>query len=88
VALVRKQTIPTEQMPLVGKVSANFLLIESVAWSAQQIPTAVNIGFLDCGRYFSIQVVPQLSSQGRVDPFPDPLLLKKSGSAGNQTWIS
>jgi hypothetical protein len=40
------------------------LRIESVAWSAQQIPTAVNLGFLDRSRYFSIQVAPQLSSQG------------------------
>jgi hypothetical protein len=23
-----------------------------------------------------------------VDPVPDPLLLRKSGSAGNRTWIS
>jgi hypothetical protein len=39
------------------------LRIEGVAWSAQRIPTAVNLGFLDRSRYFSIQVVPQLSSQ-------------------------
>jgi hypothetical protein len=36
-------------------------------------------------RYFSIQVAPQLSSWGWVDPVPDPLLLRKSGSAGNRT---
>jgi hypothetical protein len=35
-----------------------------VAWSAQRIPTAVNIGFLDRSRYFSIQVAPQLASRG------------------------
>jgi hypothetical protein len=55
-----------------------------------RIPTAVNIGFLDRSRYFSIQVAHQLSSRGCVDPVPDPLLLRKSGSAGNQTrdlWI-
>jgi hypothetical protein len=45
------------------------------AWSAQQIPTAVNIGFLDRSRYFSIQAAPQLSSRGWVDPVPEPLLL-------------
>jgi hypothetical protein len=28
--LVRKRTIPTEQPPLVGEVSANFLRIEGV----------------------------------------------------------
>jgi hypothetical protein len=35
--LVRKRTIPTERPPLVGEVSANFLRIEGVAWSAQRI---------------------------------------------------
>jgi hypothetical protein len=32
-----------------------------------------------------------LSSRGWVDPVPDPLLLRKSGSAGNRTrdlWVS
>jgi hypothetical protein len=47
VALVRKLIIPTEQPPLVGEVSANFLRIDGVAWSAQRIPTAVNLDFLD-----------------------------------------
>jgi hypothetical protein len=60
----RKRTIQTERPPLVGEVSANFLRVESVAWSAQRIPTAVNLGFLDRSRYFSIQVAPQLSSRG------------------------
>jgi hypothetical protein len=40
------------------------LRIEGVAWSAQRIPTAVNFGFLDRSRYFSIQVAPQISSRG------------------------
>jgi hypothetical protein len=86
VALARKQTIPTEWPPLVGEVSANFLRVEGFAWSAQRIPTAVNLGFLDWSRYFFIQVAPQLSSQGWVDP----ILLRKSGRAGNRTrdlWI-
>jgi hypothetical protein len=82
--LVRKRTIPTERPPLVGEVSANFLRIEGVMWSAQRIPTAVNIGFQDRSRYFSIQVALQLSSQGWVNSVPDPLLLRKSGSAGNR----
>jgi hypothetical protein len=47
VALVRKRTVPTERPPPVGEVSANYLRIEGVAWSAQRIPTAVNLGFLD-----------------------------------------
>jgi hypothetical protein len=63
---------------------------EGLAWSAQRIPTAVNFGFLDRSRYFSIQVVPQLSSRGWANPVPDTILLRKSGSAGNRTrdlWI-
>jgi hypothetical protein len=43
------------------------------------------LGFLDRSRYFFFQVVPQLYSRGWVDPVPDPLLLRKSGSAGNRT---
>jgi hypothetical protein len=40
------------------------LRVEGVVWSAQRIPTAVNLGFLDRSRYFFIQVAPQLSSRG------------------------
>jgi hypothetical protein len=31
------------------------LRIEGVAWSAQRIPTVVNLGFLDQSRYFSFK---------------------------------
>jgi hypothetical protein len=67
------------------------LRVEGVAWSAQRIPTAVNHGIRDQSRYFFIQVAPQFSSCGWMDPVPDPLLLRKSGRAGNRTrdlWIS
>jgi hypothetical protein len=63
---------------------------DSVAWSAQRIPTAADLKFLDPDCYFSIQVAPRLSSRGKVGPVPVPLLLRKSGSAGNRTrdlWI-
>jgi hypothetical protein len=46
------------------------------------------LGFLYLSRYFFFQVAPQLYSRGLVDPVPDPLLLRKSGSAGNRTWAS
>jgi hypothetical protein len=46
------------------------------------------LGFLDRSRYFLFQVAPQLYSWGWVDPVPDPLLLRKSGSAGNRTRTS
>jgi hypothetical protein len=41
VALVRERTISTERPQLVGEDSANFLRIEGVVWSAQQLPKAV-----------------------------------------------
>jgi hypothetical protein len=46
------------------------------------------LGFLDLSRYFFFQVAPQLYSRGWVDPVPDPLLLRKPGSAGNWTLAS
>jgi hypothetical protein len=50
----------------------------------------VNLGFVDRSRYFFFQVAPQLWSRGWVDPVPDPLLVRKSGRAGNRTrdlWL-
>jgi hypothetical protein len=47
VALVHKRAIPTERSLLADEVSANFFRIEGVAWSAQRIPKAVNLDFLD-----------------------------------------
>jgi hypothetical protein len=47
-------------------------------------------GFLDRSRYSFFQVAPHLYSRGWVDPVPDPLLLRKSDSAGNRArnlWI-
>jgi hypothetical protein len=46
------------------------------------------LGFLDRNPYFFFQVAPQLYSRGWVDPVSDPLLLRKSGSAGNRTRTS
>jgi hypothetical protein len=46
------------------------------------------IGFLDRSRYFFFQVAPQLYSRGRVDPVPNLLFFRKSGSDGNQTRAS
>jgi hypothetical protein len=44
--------------------------------------------FLDRSRYFLFKLDPELYSRGWVDPVPDPLLLRKSGSAGNRTRTS
>jgi hypothetical protein len=47
------------------------------------------LGFIDWGSYFSFQVAPQLySHRGLVDPVPNPLLLRKSGSAENRNRTS
>jgi hypothetical protein len=46
------------------------------------------LGFLDRSCYFFFQVAPQLYSWGWVEPVPGPLLLRKSGSAGNGTRTS
>jgi hypothetical protein len=46
------------------------------------------IGFLHRSRYFFFEVAPQLYSRGWVDPVPDSLLLRKSGSAENRTRTS
>jgi hypothetical protein len=62
------------------RLSAKLVLIlwiESVAWSAQRFPTAVNFGFLDRSRSF-LEIAPQLSSRGGVNTVPDPLLRRKN----------
>jgi hypothetical protein len=71
VALVRKRTIPTERPPLVGEVSANLLPVEGVAWSAQRIPTAVNLRFLDRSRYFFFQLL-KCPHEAEWTPFQAP----------------
>src|SRR5215510_5488426 len=51
-ALFRERTLPTERPPPVDEVSANLCGYRGVTWSAQRIPTAVNLCFLDRSRYF------------------------------------
>jgi hypothetical protein len=51
-------------------------------------PSGRNLRFLVRSCYFFFQVAPQLYSRGCVDIVPDPLLLRKSGSAGNRFRIS
>jgi hypothetical protein len=53
--------------------------------------TAFNLSFLDRSRYFSSKYLLIYPHKGWVDPVPDPLLLRKSGSAVNRTrdlWVS
>jgi hypothetical protein len=87
VALVRERTITTERPPLVGEVNAKLEDKGCCVVSATD-PYGRILYFLDPSRYFFFQVAPQLYSRGRVDPVPDPLLLRKCGSAGNRTRTS
>jgi len=48
-ALVRERTIQTERPPPVGEVSANFCGWRGVTWSAQRVPTAVNLFYVKYG---------------------------------------
>jgi hypothetical protein len=53
-------------------------------------PTVVNLSFLDRSRYFSFKQLLIYPQKGRVDPVPDPLLLRKFSSARNRTrnlWV-
>jgi hypothetical protein len=52
--------------------------------------TVVNLSFLDRSRYFPFKWLLIYPQKGWVDPVPDVLLLRKSGSVGNRTrhlWI-
>jgi hypothetical protein len=54
-------------------------------------PTVVNFSFLDWSCYFSFKSLLIYPHKGRVDPVPDPLLLRKSCNTGNRTrdlWVS
>jgi hypothetical protein len=61
--LVRNRTIPIHRPVRVGEVNANFCGKVGVACSAQQVHTAVNLGFLDRSRNLFIHVAPELSSR-------------------------
>jgi hypothetical protein len=47
----------------------------------------VNISFLHRSRYFSLKLLLIYPHKGWVDHVPDPLLLRKSGSAVNRTRV-
>jgi hypothetical protein len=81
------ETISTGRKPFVGEFSANFLLKrvqrgqhKGSLWPYSRISRPEPLLFY--------QVAPQLYSRGWVDPVPDPLILRKSGSEGNRTRSS
>jgi hypothetical protein len=87
---------PTNVHPRTDKLAC---FLGTVRLSAKLVPTFADwrchmvratdpqgriLGFLNRSRYFLFQAAPQLYSRGWVDPVPDPLFLRKSGSAGNR----
>jgi hypothetical protein len=87
--LIRKPTVPTEWPPRPAK-SCPLLQLEDVVWSAQRIPSAVNLCFLERSRYILFKIAPNLFSRSWVDPIPDSQLLRNSDIAGIRTrdlWI-
>jgi hypothetical protein len=84
--LVRKRTIPTERPPL-----CRWNLVPTFAdggvsrGQSGGSSTAVNLSFLDRGRYFSFKYLLIHPHKGRVDPVSDTLLFRESGSVGNWT---
>jgi hypothetical protein len=85
VALVRKRTIPTERLPHVGEVSANFRGYSMSRHQRKGSSRPLISIFYTRIRYVTIHVATQLHSRGRVDPVPDPLHLRKCGSAENRS---
>jgi hypothetical protein len=79
----------TERPPLVDEVSANFFADRGYRVVSAADPHGRILGFLERNRYYFFQVA-QLYSRGWLDPVPDSLFLRKSGSAENRTrdlWI-
>jgi hypothetical protein len=80
VALVSEQTISTERPPR--------LRIEGVAWSAQRIPTVVNLGFLDRSRYFSFKYIHSCPHEAEGTPFQTRCFSENQyGNRTRDLWI-
>jgi hypothetical protein len=73
----------TDQATAACRRSCQLLRIAGATNSYGRILT-----FLDRSHQFFFPVAPQLYSRGSVDPVTDPLLLRKSGTAGNRNGTS
>jgi hypothetical protein len=66
------------------------LRIEGVAWSAQRIPTVVNLGFLDRSRYFSFKQLLSCPHEAEWTPFQTRRFsenLEAPGIEAGTLWI-
>jgi hypothetical protein len=78
----------TNDRRLPAKSVPTFFPDSGVSPSQRRMPYGRNLDFLNDSRYLFFQVAHQLYSRGWVDPVPNLLLLRKSGSAWNRTRIS
>jgi hypothetical protein len=88
VAWVRERIIPTNRPSdrrLSAKLIPTFADIRCSVVGVTDFYGRILV-FLDRSHYFFFQVAPQLYSRGWGNTVPDPLFLRKSGSAGNRTW--
>jgi hypothetical protein len=74
VVLVRERTISTKRCRMLAKLVATFA--DRVCRVVIKMePYGRILRSLDRSRCFPFQVAPQLYSQGRMDPVPDPQIL-------------
>jgi hypothetical protein len=88
VTWVHERTIPTEDRRLSAKLVPTFADRWCHVVSSVTDPYGRIFEFLDWGCYFFFEMLPQLYSRSRVDPIPDPVLLRISASTGNRTRAS
>jgi hypothetical protein len=77
--VVCKRNIATDGPPLVSQL----LGVKSVAWSAQRIPTVVNLDFLDQSRNFSLKYLLSYPHEAEWTSFQTHYF--SDSSAGNRT---
>jgi hypothetical protein len=87
----KKRTQSTSELYRQSNLRLSAKLVPTFTYSGCHVvnmtdPYGRNLGFLDRTRFF--QVAPHLYSRGWVDPIPNSLLLRKSGSSGNRTRTS
>jgi hypothetical protein len=86
-AWVWERNVPAERPRLVGEVSAKFANGKCHVVTVTDLYSCI-LGFVDRRIYLFLQLAPELYSRDWVGPVSDPLLLRKSGSAGNRSRTS
>jgi hypothetical protein len=88
--IIRKRTIHTERPPRIGEFKCQVLRLYGGCVVSATGPHGRWSRSSRLEPLLFVQVLPQLSSRGWLDPVPDPALLRKSIRAGNRTrnlWL-